>query len=276
MDTGGLSVMTSVPLDRAGDIQRLREDYLRTLVAPADGMWEAAVIAHATFRDIQDRGRHAGHFCLDSSNDLLRFHLTGEYRARAQEIFRQIIAMHGIRRAISSTIEPPYLSLCLDFQKSITPHMYLFRDHTWVEPRVEAGECDVTRVRSTEFAEIVRFYRANTDDPDDWIEAFVRERIARGELFALHDGRQLIAAGECIPSSTQPPYADLGMVVARSRRGRGLGSSMLIHLKERCRRLGWKPICSCAADNVASKRALEKAGFVSDHRMVTVLFPEVE
>jgi len=82
----------------------------------------------------------------------------------------------------------------------------------------------------------------------------------------------LVATGECIPSQTQPPYADVGMVVARAYRGRGLGSSMLMRLKQYCYAAGWQPICSCAADNHASKKAIEKAGFISEHSMVTMMF----
>jgi predicted GNAT family acetyltransferase len=62
------------------------------------------------------------------------------------------------------------------------------------------------------------------------------------------------------------------MVVAQAERGRGLGTALLGHLKQHCYATGYRPICSCAADNAVSKRAIEKAGFVSEHRMVTVLF----
>ena len=83
------------------------------------------------------------------------------------------------------------------------------------------------------------------------------------------------SSGECIPSQKQPPYADLGMVVARSYRGRGLGSFLLTRLKKHCYEAGWKPICSCEASNRASKKAIEKAGFLSE-LMVTITFSRDE
>ena len=98
-----------------------------------DGMWEGAVIAHATFWEIQDREQHVGYFCIGSDNDLLRFHLLENYQARAQEIFRWIVSTYGIQHAITSTIEPLYFSLCLDMQESITLHSYLFRDNKRIE-----------------------------------------------------------------------------------------------------------------------------------------------
>jgi RimJ/RimL family protein N-acetyltransferase len=118
--------------------------------------------------------------------------------------------------------------------------------------------------------ELVYFYQMNTDGPGGWIEAFLSTRLKREELFVLYDEQTLVAAGECIPSQKQLPYADLGMVVARSYRGRGLGSFVLTQLKKHCYEVGWKPICSCEVSNPASKKAIERAGFISVQRMVRV------
>ncbi len=269
-------MMTCTRLGRPDVIQQLRDDYPHTLVAPMDGMWESAVIAQAAFWEIQDRERHAGYFCLDSNNYLLRFHLVEDYQARAQDIFRWIVSAYDIEHAIASTIEPLYFSLCLDVGKSIALHSYLFRDNTCVELSSDLSNSIFRKADKGELGDIARFYRAHTEGSGEWIEAFLRERLTREELFCLYDRQVLVATGECIPSQTQPPYADLGMVVAQSHRGRGLGSSMLIHLKKHCYEAGWTPICSCAANNRASKRAIEKAGFISEQSMVTITFAKDE
>ncbi len=268
------SMMIYLRLGRPDVVQRMRDDYLRTLVAPMDGMWESAAIARAAFWDIRDRGRHAGYACVGPDNALLRFHLMGGYRARAQETFRWFVVAHGIRRAIAGTIEPPYLSLCLDAQRGIALHSYLFRDGMHAATPSRLGDRIFRRAEKGEFDALARFYRTNTDGPGAWIEAFLRERLDRGELFGLYARQGVLATGECIPSRAQSPYADLGVVVSRAYRGRGLGSAMLARLKERCYDVGWQPICSCAADNSASKRAIEKAGFISEHCMVEVVLQE--
>ena len=267
-----LLMLTCIRLEQATVIQQMQDDYLRTLVAPIDGMWEGAIIAHAAFWEIQDREQGIGYFCIGSDNELLRFQLWEHYLARSQEIFRWLISTHSIQYAITSTIEPPYFSLCLDVQKSITLHSYLFRDSKHIEPSSALSTSTFRKAEMSELDALVRFYRANAEGPGEWIETFLHERIEREELFGLYDQQTLIATGECIPSQKQIPYADLGMVVAQAYRGKGLGSSMLLHLKKRCYEAGLRPICSCAADNHASKKAIEKAGFVSEHRMVKVLF----
>src|SRR6185437_17026649 len=91
--------------------------------------WERRIMSQATFWAIQDQEQYAGHFCLDSSTYLLRFHLAKAYQAQAQEIFQRILSTYELQYAITSTLEPLYFALCLDFQKHITPQSYLFRDH---------------------------------------------------------------------------------------------------------------------------------------------------
>lgn len=265
-------MMTYIQLEHPDSIQQIRKDYLHTLVAPMDGMWESAVITHATFWEIQDQEQHAGYFCIDSNNDLLRFHLVENYQARSQEIFRWIVSTYDIQYAITSTIEPLYFSLCLDIQSSVTLHSYLFRDNKHIELSSDLSNIIFRKAEKRELDAIVRFYRANTEGSGEWIEAFLHERLNREELFVLYDQQTLVATGECIPSQKQTPYADLGMVVAQSYRGRGLGSSMLILLKQHCYEAGWQPICSCEASNHASKKAIEKAGFISEQRRVKMLF----
>lgn len=261
-----------IQLDRSEVIQQLRSEYLHTLLAPMDGMWERRIISQATFWEIQDQERYAGHFCLDSSNYLLRFHLTKEYQAQAQEIFQRIISTYELQYAITSTIEPLYFTLCLDFQKSITPQSYLFRDQTRMHVPIDLLASSFRKADMREWDTLVRFYQENTGGPGEWIEPFLHEHLDREEVFVCFSQHALVATGECIPSQRQPPYADLGMVVAQSYRGRGLGRSVLLYLKEHCYEANWKPICSCAVGNHASKKAIERAGFLSEHRMVKITF----
>jgi GNAT superfamily N-acetyltransferase len=267
-----LAMMTFIPLEHPDTLHQLRDDYLRTLVAPMDGMWESTMIAHAAFWGIQEREQLVGHFCIGSNQDLLRFHLWASHLDQAQEIFHRIVSTYNVQQAMASTIEPLYFSLCLDVQRSITPVSYLFRDH---QPRNLPSSLSGDRFRKaepSEFDAIVRFYQVNTDGPGEWIEPFLSAHLNREELFVVYDQRTLVAVGECIPSQRQAPYADLGMVVDRAYRGRGVGSYLLTQLKGHCYAVGWKPICSCEVSNHASKKAIEKAGFISEHRIVKMTF----
>ncbi len=273
MEIEGKEEMRCIQLEHSSVIiQLLRDDYLRTLVAPMDGMWESAIISQATFWVIQDQEHYAGYFCIGSDKDLLRFHLLENYHDDAQEIFAWVVSTHDIQYAITSTIEPLYFSLCLDIQQSSTLHSYLFRDDKHAELSFKLNKSIFRKAEKSELDDLVHFYQTYTEGSGEWIEAFLDAHLKREEVFVWYDEQTLVATGECIPSQKQPPYADLGMVVALAYRGRGLGSSVLIQLKNHCYKAGWKPICSCAADNHASKKAIEKAGFISTQRMVKVQF----
>lgn len=264
-------MLTSLRCESSDTVSRRTTDYLRTLPAPTDGMWESAVIPQAALWELQDQGQYAGYYCIDSNDCLLRFHLLEDYRGQAQMIFRWVISKHEISQAITSTVEFFYLSLCLDMQTDVSIHSYLFRDSMSSKLSSRAGDTVAfKRVERSETHDFVNFYRTGTEGTGEWIESFLHTRFLREELFGLYDGQILLAAGECIPSQEQTPYADLGMVVEPSYRRRGLGTEMLLQLKEHCYATGREPICSCAAGNLASKKAIEKAGFISDHRMLTV------
>jgi len=145
---------------------------------------------------------------------------------------------------------------------------YLFRNATEGHSVPDLRGLILRKALEDERTRLVAFYETHIEGDTGWVQSFVMERVKRGELFGLYDDQSLLAAGELIPSRLQPPYADLGVLVARSRRGKGLGSSTLVALKERCARVGLTPICSCSAENPASRRAILKAGFVTEHRTV--------
>ena len=59
-----------------------------------------------------------------------------------------------------------------------------------------------------------------------------------------------------------PPYGDIYMDVDAGFRRRGLGSFLVQELKRVCYQGGHLPAARCATTNVASRRTLQKAGFV--------------
>ena len=91
-------------------------------------------------------------------------------------------------------------------------------------------------------------------------------------IFVLREEGKLIATSECRTSKTQQPYADLGMIVAEEYRRKGVGNYILARTKAFCYDQNLSPICSCEADNIGSKKAITKAGFVSRHRIVLTEF----
>ena len=95
---------------------------------------------------------------------------------------------------------------------------------------------------------------------------------ALNERDSIDEAKIALATGECRPSDSQKPYADLGMVVSKNHRGQGLATNILRQLIRRCRENGLSPICSTERDNYAAQKAIENSGFVSHHRLLEIAF----
>jgi GNAT superfamily N-acetyltransferase len=65
------------------------------------------------------------------------------------------------------------------------------------------------------------------------------------------------------------PYGDIYMRVEEPFRRRGLGSYLVQELKKVCYQMGSIPAARCNPDNIASRRTLQKAGFVPCAHILT-------
>jgi GNAT superfamily N-acetyltransferase len=65
-----------------------------------------------------------------------------------------------------------------------------------------------------------------------------------------------------------PPYSDIFMEVAPAHRGRGYGSYLVQEVKRLCYERGKVPAARCSVANVASRRTLQRAGFLPCARLL--------
>jgi len=100
----------------------------------------------------------------------------------------------------------------------------------------------------------------------------VEASIERGEIFVLYSGTEVLGTGVISGKDSQPPYVDIGMCVNEARRMQGVGTHIVLKLREHCWERGWVPGASCQSSNLASKKTLEKAGMVSRDRVLEVSF----
>jgi GNAT superfamily N-acetyltransferase len=107
------------------------------------------------------------------------------------------------------------------------------------------------------------------DDPSE-IEGYARA----GGLF-LYASREggLVGCGVFTRIVPEQSYVDVGMVVAPDHRRRGIGAQIVAHVTSVCVDAGWRPVCGCDAENVASRRTLERAGFRTAHSLLELTYP---
>ena len=267
--------MFKITSTTADDVAALREAHMASLAAPLDGMWEAFAAAAAHYA-IHSETERLGYFCVNEEGQVLQFHLAPTSCTDAPSVFSEVVAHDDVRGAIVSTAEPVFLGLCLDHLKRTQVHTVLYEDHVRGEVAPPTlGELQLDVVEADELEAVADFERGCLDwDPGDWLAGYLKNLVARGELYAFRSGEELVAIGEVRKSDTQKPYADLGVMVARRHRGTGIASYVLWRLKDLCYDRSWKPICSTGVENIGAQRAIARVGFISRYRLLEIAFEE--
>jgi GNAT superfamily N-acetyltransferase len=97
----------------------------------------------------------------------------------------------------------------------------------------------------------------------------VRQHLAAREARIYELDGAPIGCGLRTPVHRGADAFDLGVGVLPEWRGRGFGEHIVRDLKLNClRELGVRPTCGCAVENIASRRTLENAGFLTEHRVL--------
>lgn len=255
------------------DLADFRRAYLASLAAPFDGMWEAFA-ATSRHREIRSARERAGYFCVNDDGQLLQFYVAPRFEAIAPELFAAVVARDEVQGAMVSTADHAFLALCLDLHERVRVHTRLYQDgHGGESALPDGAEASLEVVEREELETIAQLQRDSLDqDPGEWLLPYLENLVSRRELYALRHGEEILGTGEARVSESQPPFADLGVITMRRHRGRGVAPHILGRLKQLCYDRGLKPICSTTVENGAARRAIEKAGFVSRHRLLEVAF----
>jgi GNAT superfamily N-acetyltransferase len=89
----------------------------------------------------------------------------------------------------------------------------------------------------------------------------LRKQEPEGNWELLTENGEVVGKGGILYHYNRP-YGDIWMEVAEPLRRRGLGTYLVQELKRICREDGSVPCARCNTGNVASRRTLQKAGFV--------------
>lgn len=271
-------MITFTPDSRAA-VEPLKKAYLSELTAPMDGMWDVGFTNSAPHWAIRSDDRLAGYFVINDANLLLQFYVSPNFVGEAKAIFDKVLKLEGVVGAIVSTIDPHCISLCLDVQKKLVVHTFLYEypvldgNSSWEGSHPSersfrlAADSDLDRVVALQ-----QKCLSGGNDLGDWLRSYSANLIDRGELFVLCEGSNWLGLGECRKSDTQPGVADLGMMVDPTHRARGFAVEILSRLVRHAQLNELRPICSTTVENVGARKAIARAGFVSRHRILQVTF----
>ncbi len=262
-------------LESIENLVTLKQQYIGQTTAPLDGMWLCGFVPTATHFGFYEENKLVGFYCINDDGYLLQFFLTTQYRHQQSYLFAEVLKeqhtnIGNVNGAFVSTAEPIFLSLCLDNFPTFQVNALMYqreKNAGNLDPRDNILPLQVLTLQQLSLA--VEFAKNAIGAPEQWLLGYYDGLINRQELFGYWNRESLLALGEARGyDDYQTKYADLGVMVAVSERGKGLATNMLKHLSVITETKGLIPICSTEKDNIAAQKAIARAGFFASNRIV--------
>jgi GNAT superfamily N-acetyltransferase len=243
---------------------RPRAEYLDLLPEP-QALFVENMVARGASWSIAFDSREIGYAVVHGADTLVELHVTTAELRRLQPAFEELVKACGVTRILAKSFDATMLFAAFSRQRQVRTVGLLYRVIADSRFEEDAG----VRVRAATHDDLAGLLRLGADffdGPSD-----VEDYIGCDGLmiYEARDGAPL-GAGVMKRVVAGRDDIDIGMVVDPERRRSGYGAYIVAHLKAYCLGRGWRPICGCSIDNVASQRTLERAGFASRHRLLEV------
>jgi GNAT superfamily N-acetyltransferase len=209
-------------------------------------------------------GVEAGHLLVTGDGCLIELALGGPLRRHKEEHFESICQGLGLRSARAYSCDGALVTLCLQRGASVCLEGLLFREFT---PE-QLSPLPTLRPAAEKDIETLVPIRDGVFDEEGQVSRWVRA----GWVFVLEERGEFVGAGLRSPVWTARPERDIGVLIHPGHRNKGHGSRILARLAQDCLHEGLVPTAGCATDNVASRRALGRAGFASRDGLLSFRF----
>jgi len=174
-------------------------------------------------------------------HSLFEFYVLPAHRGQICDLFATLLGFTQVKRMEIQSNDPLITPLFHLYGRNVVSEAMLFHDRLTTSLEVPGAE--VRRVRPADREQV----KARQLDADaDWLATVDGEVAATGGIL-YHYNR---------------PYGDIYMQVAEPFRRRGLGAYVVQELKRHCYERGSIPSARCNVTNVASRKTLQRAGFV--------------
>ncbi|WP_420320797.1 GNAT family N-acetyltransferase [Flagellimonas sp.] len=249
-------------------VNKFRTQLYAQLTAPIDAMWELLYIASCKNYLINDQGEKIGYCCIDTNGSLLQLFLLTESNSKMNTVLEALIEEKLIVSASLSSNEPIAFNACLLYSKSMKPNTFCFQH---INSKVETNSTlNVELVSESDIPEIKSFLKEQIGMDDTF--GYTENLVNRQEIYMVKEVDEIVATSECRWSDTQPEIADVGIIVNKKYRGKGIASQVMQLQANKVIDAKRKPICSTTIDNIASQKAIKKAGFYCSNIIFDIQF----
>lgn len=217
------------------------------------------------------KGQPAG-YCLSSSDSMLaELELARSCWAERSALFASLAKQIGLRGARCFSFDSLLLALCVEQGWPAGVEGPLFRDLLDESGPVRSEAFEGLELRPAtpdDIPTILEHREGVFESPEE-----VSEWVTRGHVSVLERATTFLGIGLLTRVWSTRREHDVGVMVHPDHRHRGYASYILRQLKRRCLDSGMRPTAGCAVENVASVRALTRAGFISQHSLLIFEHP---
>jgi GNAT superfamily N-acetyltransferase len=248
------------------EVSDLRNQYLDHLIEPQELYLELMVSSADVYEIILNKVQ-IGYFFLDEEGILLEYFIIQQQLHLAEEIFKKIIAEFSIHKAFCKSFDHMLLSCCAGLQIKTSVLGVLFREYNPILGDARLKEITVRPATLEDEGHVIEVNEEVFDYDHE-----VLEYINKQQLLIFEKEHTSIGFGIFSRVIEGRPDFDIGMLVEKDFRSQGFGQFIIGYLADFCRKNGCRPIAGCAVENIASRRTLEKAGFVAGYRLLEFSF----
>jgi GNAT superfamily N-acetyltransferase len=241
-------------------IESLRNQYFDELPEVQEYYVEQLIKTSGVFNILEDK-KGIGYVIIHPDRTLLEYYLVEEVRRDYFEIFKQVLSAFSIERVLCKSFDEKLLDVSLKCCRFMKKDGILFREFNGTELMN-----DSLKIRNAVEEDI--------DTIEEISEGIFENRdeiclyVFSDQLKVFEQDGNLTGIGIITKVLNDKLYYDIGTAVRKEYRGKGIGSYIINYLYYYMKSLGCVPLAACGYDNAASKRALEKAGFVATHELL--------
>lgn len=242
-------------------IDDLFQLYLTSLSGVFDEFLEDHIL-RSDFYIMSFDNKSMGYFAI-LGDMLTQFFVKEEYIHLSQGSFKSILEAFKVKTAYIPTVDELFLSLGIEFQKKLEIQAYFFKE---TDREVEAAEFPKTMLRLANLSEVDMIKSLSGDFFDN-----LYQMVSDRKIYILGD-EEIYGFGIMEGNRIHSEYKGIGMFTVEEHRRKGVGRSIILHLKDLCHTLGYQALPGCWFYNHNSKRTLESCGFVTKTRLLKLTF----
>lgn len=243
------------------DIHPLRIEYLNHLLEFQELYLELLTETGQFYKILIDESL-IGYCIITIDNILIEFYTREENIVRNTEIFKYIMNDLIISSIYCKSFDTFLYNCCKNesYQSKVIGTLFRIFKAT---PMVEMKDISIRLADNDDYPLLLQQEGDLYETPEE-----LKRFIVGKNILIFERNSKLLGCGYLIKVHPNYNFYDIGMWVHPQYRQKGIATYIISYLKDVCINKQWAPICGCAVENIASKKTLEKCGFISNYQLL--------